>query len=105
MASNPMSPGSKNLYPLNNYQYFMGGVFWLNCATPEAIPHELAACGGAGGMQLHPDFHALPLEEQVRGVQRAWQSPIPRLLVFDNCEEQGLIAWSACSSTTSRSTS
>jgi tetratricopeptide (TPR) repeat protein len=73
-------------------QYFAGGVFWLNCATPEAIPHEVAACGGAGGMQLHPDFHALPLEEQVRGVQRAWQSPVPRLLVFDNCEHQELIA-------------
>jgi tetratricopeptide (TPR) repeat protein len=73
-------------------QYFAGGVFWLTFATSEAIPHELAACGRAGGMQLRPDFHALPLEEQVREVQRAWQSPLPRLLVFDNCEEQGLIA-------------
>jgi hypothetical protein len=72
-------------------QYFMGGVFWLNCATPEAIPHEVAACGGTEGMQLRPDFHTLPLEEQVRGVQRAWQSPFPRLLVFDNCEHEDLI--------------
>jgi tetratricopeptide (TPR) repeat protein len=71
--------------------YFMGGVFWLNCTTPEAIPHEVAACGGAGGMQLRPDFHVLPLEEQVNAVRRAWQSPLPRLLVFDNCEDQRLI--------------
>jgi tetratricopeptide (TPR) repeat protein len=72
--------------------YFAGGVFWLTFATPEAIPHELAACGGAGGMQLRPDFHTLPLEEQVHEVQRAWQSPLPRLLVFDNCEDEVLIA-------------
>jgi tetratricopeptide (TPR) repeat protein len=72
-------------------QYFIGGAFWLNCAVPDIIPHELAACGGTGGMQLRPDFSTLPLDEQVHLVQRAWQSPMPRLLVFDNCEEQELI--------------
>src|SRR6266850_2944483 len=71
--------------------YFAGGIFWLNFATPEVIPHEVAACGGAGGMQLHPDFSSLPLEERVHLVQRAWQSSLPRLLVFDNCEDQELI--------------
>jgi hypothetical protein len=81
--------------------YFAGGVFWLNCAAPEAIPHELASCGGAGWIQLRPDFGTLPLDDQVHLVQRAWQSPLPRLLVLDNCEEPGLIAWSACLGTTS----
>ena len=72
-------------------QYFMGSVFWLNFAIPDVIPHEVAACGGAGGIQLHPDFSTLPLEERVHLVQRAWQSSLPRLLVFDNCEDQELI--------------
>jgi hypothetical protein len=48
--------------------FFAGGVFWLDFSTPKAIPHELAACGGVGGMQLYPEFHALPLEEQVHTV-------------------------------------
>jgi hypothetical protein len=73
-------------------QYFMGGVFWLSCATLEAIPHEVAACGGAGYLELRPDFADLSLEEQVRLVLGAWQSPLPRLLVFDNCEETGSLA-------------
>jgi len=25
-------------------------------------------------------------------VQKAWQEPLPRLLVFDNCEAEGLLA-------------
>ncbi|HSF29838.1 MAG TPA: FxSxx-COOH system tetratricopeptide repeat protein [Candidatus Tectomicrobia bacterium] len=72
--------------------YFAGGVFWLTFANPDTIPHEIAACVGTDGMQLHADFSALPLEDQVHLVQRAWQNPLPRLLVFDNCEDQELIA-------------
>jgi tetratricopeptide (TPR) repeat protein len=45
-------------------------------------------------MDLAPGIESLPLEERVQRVQRAWQSPTPRLLVFDNCEEEGLLeAW------------
>jgi hypothetical protein len=59
---------------------------------PADIPVEIAQCGGAGCLDLHPDFAALPLDDQVRLVQAAWQSPLPRLLVFDNCEDEALLA-------------
>ncbi|MBV9790149.1 MAG: helix-turn-helix transcriptional regulator, partial [Chloroflexi bacterium] len=72
-------------------QFFTGGVFWLSFADPTAIRAEVAACGGVGGMQLSPEFGALPLDEQVRQVQRAWKRPTPRLLIFDNCEDAALL--------------
>jgi tetratricopeptide (TPR) repeat protein len=56
------------------------------------VPTEVAACGGPGALALHPEFHTLPLADQVQLVQAAWRSALPRLLVFDNCEDQGLIA-------------
>jgi hypothetical protein len=71
-------------------QFFAGGVFWLSFAEPDAIPAEIAACGGPDGLNL-PAFSALPLEDQVRRVQGEWQSPLPCLLVFDNCEEEKLL--------------
>jgi hypothetical protein len=72
-------------------QYFAGGVYWLSFADKSAVPADVAACGGAGGMELRPDFGSLPFEDQVREVMSAWQSPLPRLLVFDNCEEEALL--------------
>ncbi len=72
-------------------QFFGGGVFWLSFASAEAVSSEVAACGGSGGLNLRPDFAALPLPDQVGEVQAAWQSPLPRLLVFDNCEDEALL--------------
>lgn len=73
-------------------QYFAGGVFWISFANGAAISTEITLCGGAGGLDLRPDFGNLPLEDQVRLVASAWQSELPRLLVFDNCEEDDLLA-------------
>ncbi len=72
--------------------YFAGGVFWLNMANAEAVPTEVALCGGAGGLSLCPDFDALKIDEQIALVLSAWQGPLPRLLVFDNCEDPALLA-------------
>jgi tetratricopeptide (TPR) repeat protein len=72
-------------------QCFAGGVYWLSFADPAAVPTEVAACGGPGALALHPEFHTLPLTDQVQLVQAAWQSPLPRLLVFDNCEDEALL--------------
>ena len=72
--------------------YFAGGVFWLSFADPQAIPAEIASCGGPGGLDLRPDFGTLSLDDQVRLVLSAWQSPLPRLLIFDNCEDEQLLA-------------
>jgi len=67
-------------------QYFTGGVFWLSFAEPELIPSAVAACS---------DFEeAKPLEIKVKQVLSKWQSGIPRLLIFDNCEDsQLLVQW------------
>jgi tetratricopeptide (TPR) repeat protein len=73
-------------------QFFAGGVFWLNFADPAAVPTEVAGCGVPDALALQLDIPTLPLEEQVRLVQVAWQSPLPRLLVFDNCEDETLLA-------------
>jgi tetratricopeptide (TPR) repeat protein len=76
-------------------QYFAGGVYWVSFADPSAVESEVAACGAAGWMALRPDFTTLPLEERTRLVMSAWQSELPRLLVFDNCEDEQLVfAWS-----------
>lgn len=69
---------------------FAGGVFWVNMSAGANVPAELAKCGIA--MPLGDGYAGLSLEEQVQRVQRAWQEPIPRLLLFDNCEEESLLA-------------
>jgi tetratricopeptide (TPR) repeat protein len=72
---------------------FAGGVFWINCADPNAIEREVAACGAAGLIQ-HANWHTLTLAERVELVQQAWHAPIPRLLIFDNCEDDAtLLRW------------
>jgi tetratricopeptide (TPR) repeat protein len=72
-------------------QYFAGGVFWLSFADPAAVSAEIAACGGGEGMSLSPDFGTLAFDEQVRRVLTAWESRLPRLLIFDNCEDEALL--------------
>jgi tetratricopeptide (TPR) repeat protein len=75
-------------------RFFAGGVFWLSFASTGEIPQQVAACAGPAAMDLAPGIDTLPLEERVQRVQRAWQSAVPRLLVFDNCEEEALLdAW------------
>jgi tetratricopeptide (TPR) repeat protein/transcriptional regulator with XRE-family HTH domain len=75
-------------------RYFAGGVFWLDFASANEIPLQIAACAGAGAMDLVPGIEDHPVEERVQRVQRAWRSAVPRLLVFDNCEDEALLeAW------------
>jgi tetratricopeptide (TPR) repeat protein len=74
--------------------YFLGGVFWLSMAEPESVAAEVALCGGPNGLGLYTEAGGLSLDEQVGMVRAAWGSGMPRLLVFDNCEdEQVLAAW------------
>jgi tetratricopeptide (TPR) repeat protein len=70
-------------------RYFAGGVFWMSFADPAAVPTEVAASGR--WLNLDPRYEELPVERQVDLVRQAWQSPLPRLLVFDNCEEEELL--------------
>jgi hypothetical protein len=75
-------------------RFFAGGVFWLSFASSEEIPLKIAACAGPGAMGLATGIEGLSLEERLELVLGAWRSGLPRLLVFDNCEEEALLdAW------------
>ena len=77
---------------VHRYGRYFHGVYWLNYGEPDGIPAEVASCGGVGGMNLRPgEYHDLPLEERVRAVMAEWQGDLPRLLVFDNCEDEELL--------------
>lgn len=70
--------------------YFAGGVHWVACADPDAIPMSIAECGTV--MPGFPEFYGkLSLNERVRLVTAVWEEPIPRLIIFDNCEDPGLV--------------
>lgn len=72
--------------------YFMGGVFWVDFSSRELVSNEIASCGGPGAMNLREDFHELTLEEQTELIKEAWRTPLPRLLIFDNCEDENLLS-------------
>src|SRR5262249_41604355 len=75
-------------------RFFAGGVFWLSFASADEIPLQVAACAGTGAIGLEADVAGRPLDERVKLATGAWQSALPRLLVFDNCEEEALLeAW------------
>ena len=67
--------------------YFHGGVFWLNCADPEQVASQIAACAADLGI----DPTGMAFDEQVQRVLNAWKSPMPRLLIFDNCEDPAIL--------------
>lgn len=73
------------------YGAYFHSVYWLNFGDPAGIPGEVASCGGSSGMQFGPEFHRLPMEEQVNAVMAEFQSVLPRLLVFDNCDDEELL--------------
>lgn len=73
-------------------QYFAGGVFWLDCADPRFVPTAIAACGGMQHLRLfNDDDQTLATDERVKRVLHEWQKPLPRLLIFDNCETPALL--------------
>jgi tetratricopeptide (TPR) repeat protein len=68
-------------------RFFAGGVFWLSFASADEVPLQIAACAA-------PELAERPMEERVQRVKDTWQSAVPRLLIFDNCEEETLLdAW------------
>ena len=73
-------------------RYFPGGVFWLSFANRDNVADEVAAIGGERSMGLYRDTDRLTQIDKVGRVRRAWQEVIPRLLIFDNCEEESLLA-------------
>ena len=69
-------------------QFFAGGVFWLSLANAEGVQAEMLACIDPA---RYPHLSGLPPEDRSRAMWRIWQEPLPRLLIFDNCEEEALL--------------
>ena len=69
---------------------FPGGVFWLNFDARDNVAEAVAAVGSDHGLGLFHESEKLTLMDQIGRVQRAWQT-VPRLLVFDNCEDVALL--------------
>ncbi|MEM7798346.1 MAG: FxSxx-COOH system tetratricopeptide repeat protein [Chloroflexota bacterium] len=73
-------------------RFYPGGVFWINFADPENVDEEVAAIGGESGLGLYTSKESIPLHEKIKRIRQAWQEPIPRLLIFDNCEDEMVAA-------------
>ncbi|MCA9931768.1 MAG: hypothetical protein KC419_24965, partial [Anaerolineales bacterium] len=69
-------------------RYYSGGVYWISFAEEENVSEVIAGIGGSRGMKLYQPADKLTLAEQVARVQAAWQESVPRLLIFDNCENE-----------------
>jgi tetratricopeptide (TPR) repeat protein len=72
--------------------YFAGGVFWISCENPDAVGTAVLACGARGLVDWRTDYAGLPADQQLPLTLSAWQSPLPRLLIFDNCEDERVLA-------------
>lgn len=70
--------------------YFPGGVQWISMAEIASVESNIARCGLR--MDLTPTYANLTQPEQVALVQQVWEGPEPRLLIFDNCEDDDLLA-------------
>lgn len=71
--------------------HFSGGVFWLDMEDPNSVEGQMAACAGPKGLYLD-NYEKLDFKDRVAAVVRAWQEPVARLLVFDNLDDQTLLA-------------
>jgi len=69
---------------------YWGGVFWLDMEDREAIPSQVARCGGPEGMDL-PGFESLSQEDQVARVKKECEKVTPRLLIFDNVDSADVV--------------
>ncbi len=71
---------------------FSGGIFWISGRHPGRLAEEVADCGGRLGMDLGEVVAGQPLPVRLQLVQEAWQERVPRLLIFDDCEDVELLS-------------
>jgi tetratricopeptide (TPR) repeat protein len=72
-------------------RWFPGGVFWISFAGESEGAIHAAIAASAQYLEL-PGYDRLELAQQVALVRRAWNDPLERLLIFDNCEDARLLA-------------
>ena len=68
---------------------YPGGVWWVPMGAPEAVEGLVAALSGPSGMAL-PGWEEGKQAANLVLVQRAWSTPIARLLICDNLEDPNL---------------
>ncbi|MEM7347233.1 MAG: tetratricopeptide repeat protein, partial [Chloroflexota bacterium] len=73
-------------------RFFEGGVYWISFADTENVVDEILAIGGEKGMGLYQNKDGLGRTDKIGRIQKAWQEPISRLLIFDNCEDERLLS-------------
>jgi tetratricopeptide (TPR) repeat protein len=73
-------------------RFFAGGLFWINFGEAQNVASEVANLGGERAMRLFRAEEKLTLAERVARVQQAWQEHTPRLLIFDDCGDEDLLA-------------
>jgi hypothetical protein len=66
--------------------YFAGGVYWINCADSNLIISEVIACWS--GVLPYISQMSFSAREQLNLIFSVWQSELPCLLIFDNCEDE-----------------
>ncbi len=69
--------------------YFAGGVYWINAANSSISTTILPAVDRLW-QKLFPnrDSSQIAPEQRINDIKSFFNSPIPRLLIFDNCEQQ-----------------
>ena len=72
-------------------RFFPGGAYWLNFSEAQNVANEVMAVGSERGLGLFRETNDLRRADKIGRVLKAWQEPIPRLLIFDNCEEVELL--------------
>lgn len=68
--------------------WFKGGVFWLDASDSSRAYSVLAAAGRNGPLGLPAQFNQLGTADQASWMRRLFSSPLPRLLILDNCEDE-----------------
>lgn len=82
----PPGIGKSHLAAWFAYQtgwHFEGGVFWIDSTDAATIRTNIARSAHA----IHADIAPADSERQVWLMQRYWQNPLPKLIVFDNCDD------------------
>jgi tetratricopeptide (TPR) repeat protein len=70
---------------------YPGGVFWVPMEQAAGVAAQVAAFAAPDRLAL-PGFDPQAQAQNTALVQRAWEAPIARLLIFDNLEEQDAVA-------------
>ena len=68
----------------------VGGVYWVSFADPApSLPRSRNACSGLPDLPV--GFQELDPQTQLGMILGAWRNGLPRLLIFDNCEDESLL--------------